>query len=153
MEKKAGSLSHNPKKRSKAVGNPAAESEITIPRTIRVLLPDDSVVEMDLDKYLKGVVPAEMGTNRPLEALKAQAVAARCYNEPGFYAIISAQYPPEYQPLVHTTALIDHYGERMSQAEVDAWRQTSKPFRPGMSTSSRTKSGFRAKAFSSASSP
>ncbi len=45
-------------------------------------------------------------------------------NEPGFYAIISAQYPPEYQPLVHTTALIDHYGEQKSQAEVDAWRQT-----------------------------
>jgi hypothetical protein len=77
MEKEAGSL--NPKNQPKAVGNPSAESEITIPRTIRVLMPDDSVVEMDLDEYLKGVVPAEMGTQRPLEALKAQAVAARCY--------------------------------------------------------------------------
>ena len=70
MEKEAGSPNPNPKNHPEAVGNPAAESEITIPRTIRVLMTDDSVVEMDLDEYLKGVVPAEMGTNRPLEALR-----------------------------------------------------------------------------------
>jgi SpoIID/LytB domain protein len=33
--------------------------------------------EVTIDQYLKGVVPAEMPTNYPFEALKAQAVAAR----------------------------------------------------------------------------
>jgi hypothetical protein len=34
---------------------------------------------MALDEYLKGVVPTEMGLKKPLEALKAQAIAARSY--------------------------------------------------------------------------
>ncbi len=34
---------------------------------------------VDLEDYLRGVVPAEMHANWPLEALKAQAVAARSY--------------------------------------------------------------------------
>lgn len=35
------------------------------------------VVSLPLEQYLKGVVPYEMGGDSPLEALKAQAVAAR----------------------------------------------------------------------------
>jgi SpoIID/LytB domain protein len=35
--------------------------------------------ELDLDDYLLGVVPAEMPSSWPLEALKAQAIAARTY--------------------------------------------------------------------------
>jgi SpoIID/LytB domain protein len=35
------------------------------------------VVKLPLEEYLKGVVPYEMGGDSPLEALKAQAVAAR----------------------------------------------------------------------------
>ena len=38
------------------------------------------VVEMDLEEYLKGVVAAEMPVSFDLEALKAQAVAARTYS-------------------------------------------------------------------------
>ena len=34
---------------------------------------------LDLEQYLRGVVPAEMQGNWPLEALKAQAVASRSY--------------------------------------------------------------------------
>jgi peptidoglycan hydrolase-like amidase len=34
---------------------------------------------IDLEQYLYGVVAAEMGNGFPLEALKAQAVCARCY--------------------------------------------------------------------------
>lgn len=34
---------------------------------------------LDLEAYLRGVVPAEMAASWPLEALKAQAVAARSY--------------------------------------------------------------------------
>lgn len=38
----------------------------------------DVVVQLPLEEYLKGVVPYEIGGDSPLEALKAQAVAARC---------------------------------------------------------------------------
>jgi SpoIID/LytB domain protein len=37
----------------------------------------DVIVKLPLEQYLKGVVPYEMGNDSPLEALKAQAVAAR----------------------------------------------------------------------------
>lgn len=39
----------------------------------------DKVVEMNLNEYLKGVLPAEMPPTYELEALKAQAVVARTY--------------------------------------------------------------------------
>lgn len=47
-------------------------------RTLRVL-EGDAVVEMDLGTYLACVLRAEMPASFPLEALKAQAVAARTY--------------------------------------------------------------------------
>ncbi len=40
---------------------------------------EDRVMEMDLEEYICGVVSAEMPASFPLEALKAQAVAARSY--------------------------------------------------------------------------
>lgn len=55
------------------------ESVDTPPRTIRVLMPEGTIVTMDTDQYLRGVVPVEIGPHRPPEALKAQAVAARSY--------------------------------------------------------------------------
>ena len=45
---------------------------------------------MDLEEYLRGVVPFEMSPSWPLEALKAQAVAARTY--------AMAAQPPEGRP-------------------------------------------------------
>jgi uncharacterized protein YkwD/preprotein translocase subunit YajC len=54
-------------------------SIIYIPSTIKVMMDDDSVEVMDLDEYVKGVVAAEMGSDWPIEALKAQAVAARTF--------------------------------------------------------------------------
>ena len=48
--------------------------------TIRLLREDlGEIQEMDLEDYLVGVVAAEMPANFDLEALKAQAVAARTY--------------------------------------------------------------------------
>src|SRR5699024_6982617 len=47
-------------------------------QTLRVKL-GDAVEEMDLETYLRGVVRAEMPASFELEALKAQAVAARTY--------------------------------------------------------------------------
>jgi hypothetical protein len=55
-------------------GNP-----LIIPDRLRVQLADGRVEFMLLDDYLKGVVPTEMGLQKPLEALKAQAIAARSY--------------------------------------------------------------------------
>jgi hypothetical protein len=39
----------------------------------------DRVDKIELEEYLRGVVPAEMPASWPLEALKAQAIAARTY--------------------------------------------------------------------------
>lgn len=50
-----------------------------VPRTVRVLMPDNHIQVMDMDEYLKGVVPAEIGAYRPAEILRAQAIAARSY--------------------------------------------------------------------------
>jgi len=58
-------------------------------RTVRVLMEDGTVVAMDMDEYLKGVVPNEVSAYWSPEALKAQAVAARCY------ASTANRYPDE----------------------------------------------------------
>ena len=47
--------------------------------TLRVLLPDGESETMALEDYVRGVLAAEMPADFPLEALKAQAVAARTY--------------------------------------------------------------------------
>jgi len=52
---------------------------LSLPNDLRVLMPDGHVEEMKLETYLAGVVAAQIGTNAPLEALKAQAVASRTY--------------------------------------------------------------------------
>ena len=63
-----------------AVAAPARTTGIsTVPDTVRVLMPNGSVVTMDMDEYLKGVVPAEADPSWNMDALEAQAVAARCY--------------------------------------------------------------------------
>lgn len=46
---------------------------------IRVLMPNREVVKLPLEEYLIGVVSAEMPAEFELEALKAQAIAARTY--------------------------------------------------------------------------
>ncbi len=50
-----------------------------VPSSIRVLLSTGRVTELKMETYIAGVVAAEMGTNAPVEALKAQAVASRTY--------------------------------------------------------------------------
>ena len=52
---------------------------VLVPSSIRVLMPNGQVAEMKVETYLAGVVAGEIGANAPLEALKAQAVAARTY--------------------------------------------------------------------------
>lgn len=63
------------------------EEEPKMEQPIRVLMPDGKPKVMELEEYLKGVVPREMPSGWPPEALRAQAVAARCY------ALNAIQYP------------------------------------------------------------
>jgi len=46
---------------------------------VKVLKQDGSIVVMDMEEYVKGVVPNEAIPSWPQEALKTQAVAARTY--------------------------------------------------------------------------
>jgi hypothetical protein len=55
------------------------DAALTIPGTLRIQTADGSVQVMPIDDYLKGVVPTEIGMQKPLEALKAQAIAARSF--------------------------------------------------------------------------
>lgn len=55
-----------------------------VPAVIRVLMPDNTVVVMSTDEYLKGVVPSEVPPSWDMEALKAQSVAARSYASVNF---------------------------------------------------------------------
>jgi len=55
------------------------EKDSTGDVNIRVLMPDKEIVKMPLEEYLVGVVAAEMPAEFELEALKAQAIAARTY--------------------------------------------------------------------------
>lgn len=57
----------------------AALPAFSAPQALRVLLADGAIAEMALEDYLLGVVAAEMPADFPMEALKAQAVAARSY--------------------------------------------------------------------------
>lgn len=49
------------------------------PRVKLYIKDKDKIVDMELEEYVRGVVAAEMPANFNLEALKAQAVAARTY--------------------------------------------------------------------------
>ncbi len=58
---------------------PPTEAPSPPAETIRLLTAAGTVEEVDVQRYLAGVVAAEMPADFPLEALKAQAVAARTY--------------------------------------------------------------------------
>lgn len=81
---------------------------------IRVLFPDGSVRVLALEEYLRGVVPAEVPALWPVEAVKAQAVAARSYARAAMLAprhrdhnadICTTQHCQVYNPdLIHAAS-------------------------------------------------
>ncbi len=87
---------------------------------------------LDLEDYLRGVVPAEMPPNWPLEALKAQAVAARSYvlaardGELDYdvcatvlcqvYGGASAEHPRTDEAVLATRGLVLSYGGAVAKA-------------------------------------
>lgn len=66
--------SYTPKPPEEEKPVPEIARKITVYNTLLV-----KIEEMDLDEYIKGVVAAEMPADFALEALKAQAVAARTF--------------------------------------------------------------------------
>ncbi len=46
-------------------------------------------------------------------------------NEPQFVDLVGGKYPEGKTPIMQTDALIQAYGERISQADTDSWRKTS----------------------------
>ena len=75
----------------------ASSIAVTLPTSVRVLMPHGRVEEMKLETYLAGVVATEIGATAPLEALKAQAVASRTY-------AAAAHRHPEHDADLCTTA-------------------------------------------------
>lgn len=63
---------------SKACGHPSYEGTLEIRREEQGLV---LINEVPVEEYVKGVLPSEMPSSYPLEALKAQAVCARTYAE------------------------------------------------------------------------
>lgn len=75
-----------------------AKTKIEVPETVRLKLDDGSINTITFDEYLYGVVSSEMGTSYVtngktkqvgIEALKAQAVAARTY---ALYNMMHSKY-------------------------------------------------------------
>lgn len=52
---------------------------LSLPESLRLLLPDGSVKRILLEDYLRGVVAAALPADAPLEAMKTLAVAARTF--------------------------------------------------------------------------
>ncbi|HEY3082953.1 MAG TPA: SpoIID/LytB domain-containing protein [Chloroflexota bacterium] len=77
------------------VAQAATTGPPSIPTSIRLQRSDGSFCSIGMEEYLKGVVPAEMPATWPIEALKAQAVAARTY---------AASYVATYGYICATTA-------------------------------------------------
>lgn len=92
--------------------NTVVFARINVPEYIKIKTKDGTVVEIELDTYLYGVVQSEMGVNYkadgmsasepiPLDALKAQAVVSRTY---AVYNILKADEDAEY----HVTTTTSH---------------------------------------------
>lgn len=96
---------------------------------LRVVAEGDSlhvVNVVDLESYLRGVVPAEMQASWPMEALKAQAIAARSYTlsslsgQPIYdicattdcqvYRGVAAEHPRADQAIRETEGMVLTYG-------------------------------------------
>jgi stage II sporulation protein D len=94
-------------------GQPAPQEVELIPNDDRGI---DVIARMDVDSYLKGVLPSEMPLSWPLEALKAQAVAARSY-------VLRTMYERREQEFDVDATVIDQvytfFGEKAIRPE---WR-------------------------------
>jgi len=98
--------------------NPDTDQELD--PTIRVLMPDGTVQEFHMETYLRGVVPAEMPALWPMDALKAQAIAARTY---ATYAIAHPHY--DNADICTTTATQVYNPDKIHRNTDQAIRETA----------------------------
>ena len=80
---------------------PVASPIATAGYRVDVIMPEGNVASIDIDEYVKGVLPREMATGWPVEALKAQAVAAKSYaiaNRRVFTTTRSQVWSPQHFP-------------------------------------------------------
>ena len=84
----------------KALAKVKRPLRVHLPDEIRVLMTDGDVRVMRLEVYLRGVLPREMGDDAPAEALKAQAVAGRCY---AAYAVAKPRHSAQGADVCTTT--------------------------------------------------
>ena len=78
----------------------------------------DQVVTMELEEYVKGVVAAEMPTSFHMEALKAQAVAARTL---ALYLLRHNQPLPDHPEAVISTDYRTHQAWRSAESAREEW--------------------------------
>ncbi|HBV86729.1 MAG TPA: stage II sporulation protein D [Desulfosporosinus sp.] len=93
---------------------------------IRVLMPDGSVEDLALENYLLGVVAAEMPAEFELEALKAQAIAARTYAAKRIEQSNQTDLGYHVDTTVKTQAWISEAQMRKKWGLLNYWRYHSK---------------------------
>lgn len=72
----------------------------------------DVIARLDLETYLAGVLPAEMPVSWPIEALKAQAIAARSF-------VMRSAYERRDQAFDVDSTIIDQVYKFLSEADTD----------------------------------
>lgn len=102
------------------------EKIINDDQEIRVLMPDKEIVRLPLEKYLVGVVAAEMPAEFELEALKAQAVAARTYAAKRLEQKNSGDVGYDVDTTVQTQAWLSDAKQRENWGLFNYWRYRNK---------------------------
>lgn len=93
---------------------------------IRVLMTDGKVTTIPLEEYLVGVVAAEMPVEFELEALKAQAIAARTYAVKQFNNRTSIDRGYDVDTTVQTQAWLSNAQLRDKWSLINYWRYRGK---------------------------
>lgn len=89
----------------------------------------ENLTSIPLEDYLKGVVPAEMDKSWSIEALKAQAVAARSY----VCSPLKLRWHSKYSPIWHNGTLTYNSGAGVCDS-TNCQAYTTDPKRIGIST-------------------
>lgn len=110
------------------------EKELTDDAQIRVLMPNGGVVTLPLEEYLVGVVAAEMPAEFEVEALKAQAIAARTYAAKRISQSKSTDAKYDVDTTVQTQVWISDTQMKKNWGWLNYWRYRSKLQKAVMAT-------------------
>lgn len=94
------------------------KDKVSYPGMFELYLTKDGIIlvnELSVEEYLKGVVPSEMPSSYPLEALKAQAVVARSY---AYYHMKEYAYP-EYRAHMDDSTSFQVYQNVLGTMQTD----------------------------------